>query len=55
MYWYSKTVVRWARLAAEVGCPEPAAVVASIESLINSIALACTAAVKAMGYLSLVS
>ena len=46
--WYRRTVTRCARLAAEVGWPEPAMVVISIESLTNAIALACTDASKAI-------
>src|SRR6266511_5584680 len=43
-----RAVTRCARLAADVGWPEPAAVVISIDNLINSIALACTDATQAM-------
>src|ERR671928_2249536 len=49
---YISTVTRCARLAADVGCPEPAAVVMSIANLIRSIAFACTEATKAIFYSS---
>src|SRR2546425_7527043 len=49
---YISTVTRCARLAADVGWPEPAAVVMSSDTLIRSIALACTEATKAIVYSS---
>src|SRR5512145_1103054 len=48
MWVYISTVTRCARLAADVGWPEPAAVVISSANLIRSIALACTEATKAI-------
>jgi len=45
---YMSTVTRCARLAADVGWPEPATVVMSSANLIRSIALACTEATKAI-------
>src|SRR5215813_589091 len=50
MWVYISTVTRCARLAADVGWPEPAAVVMSSDNLIRSIALACTEATKAIFY-----
>src|SRR6266851_3944237 len=50
MWVYISTVTRCARLAADVGCPEPAAVVMSRDNLIRSITLACTEATKAIFY-----
>src|SRR5713101_5275677 len=41
-------VIKCARLAADVGWPEPAAVVMSSANLINAIAFACTEATKAV-------
>src|SRR5215831_20009444 len=49
---YISTVTRCARLAADVGWPEPAAVVMSSDNLIRSMALACTEATKAIFYSS---
>src|SRR4029450_7723622 len=52
MWVYISTVTRCARLAADVGWPEPAAVVMSSDNLIRSMALACTEATKAIFYSS---
>jgi len=46
MWLYISRVVRCARLAAEVGWPEPAAVVMSIANLIKAMAFACTEATQ---------
>src|SRR5713101_4534142 len=48
MWLYISSVTRCARLAADVGWPEPAAVVISSDSLISAIALACTEATRAI-------
>src|SRR4030095_17046328 len=55
MWVYISTVTRCARLAADVGCPEPAAVVISSDNLMRSIAVACTEATKAIFYPSLLT
>src|SRR3954451_23117520 len=44
IWWYMRTVTRWARERAVEGWPEPAAVVISTESLPRSMALRLTAA-----------
>src|SRR6476469_4637749 len=49
IWWYMRTVTRWARERAVEGWPEPAAVVISTESLPRSMALRLAAAAKDMG------